>query len=142
MEEQIAKAKPAISFEYQLFEGDPDHLTTVVSTLTPTSPWINPASLNFKYRIGRGPFGDVWLATHHQSADDYDEYHEVAVKMLQPLKEEDREKFMRKFEKLFFRFRRLCGVCWFHGISIIDGRVSPLANNFAIFLVMFFAFQF
>ncbi|KAL6134302.1 hypothetical protein ACLB2K_066534 [Fragaria x ananassa] len=123
MEEQIAKAKPAISFEYQLFEGDPDHFTTVVSTPTPTSPWINPASLNFKYRIGRGPFGDVWLATHHQSADDYDEYHEVAVKMLHPLKEEDREKFMRKFEKLFFRFRRLCGVCWFHGISIIDGRI-------------------
>ncbi|XP_062008177.1 protein KINASE OF THE OUTER CHLOROPLAST MEMBRANE 1-like [Rosa rugosa] len=123
MEQQIAKEKPAIAFEYELFEGDPDHLTTVVAALTPTSPWINPASLNFKYRIGRGPFGDVWLATHHQSADDYDEYHEVAVKMLHPLKEEDREKFLHKFEKLFFKFRRLCGVCWFHGISIIDGRI-------------------
>ncbi|XP_040375131.1 E3 ubiquitin-protein ligase KEG isoform X2 [Rosa chinensis] len=122
MEQQIAKEKPAISFEYELFQ-DPDHLTTVVATLTPTSPRINPASLNFKYRIGQGPFGDVWLATHHQSADDYDEYHEVAVKMLHPLMEEDREKFLHKFEKLFFKFRRLCGVCWFHGISIIDGRI-------------------
>jgi hypothetical protein len=70
MEEQIAKAKPAISFEYELFEGDPDHVTTVVATLTPTGPWISPDSLNFKYRIGRGPFGDVWLPTCHQSADD------------------------------------------------------------------------
>ncbi|XP_068302783.1 protein KINASE OF THE OUTER CHLOROPLAST MEMBRANE 1-like isoform X1 [Pyrus communis] len=127
MDEQMGKAKPAVSFEYELFEGDPDHLRTVVATLTPTltptNPWISPDSLNFKYRIGRGPFGDVWLATHHQSADDYDEYHEVAVKMLHPLKEEDTEKFVHKVERLFFKFRRVYGLCWLHGISVIDGKV-------------------
>ncbi|XP_008228702.1 PREDICTED: E3 ubiquitin-protein ligase KEG-like [Prunus mume] len=127
MDEQVGKAKPAVSFEYELFEGDPDHLRTVVATLTPTltptSPWIDPASLNFKYRIGRGPFGDVWLATRHQSAEDYEEYHEVAVKMLHPLKEDDRQEFVRKFERLFFKFRRVYGVGWLHGISIVDGKI-------------------
>ena len=84
--------------------------------------------VNCKYQIGRGPFGDVWLATCHQSADDYDEYHEVAVKMLHPLKEDDRENFWAS-SKSCFSSSTLCGVCWFHGISIIDERVSPWENN-------------
>ncbi|XP_022714810.1 E3 ubiquitin-protein ligase KEG-like isoform X1 [Durio zibethinus] len=120
---QRIKAKQVSSFEYELFEGDPDHLRTVVATPTQTRPWINPASLKLKHRIGRGPFGDVWLATHHQSGDDFDEYHEVAVKMLHPLKEEHMQKFLDKFEEIFLKCRELQGVCWLHGVSIINGKI-------------------
>ncbi|CAI9771497.1 unnamed protein product [Fraxinus pennsylvanica] len=38
-----------------------------------------------RHRIGRGPFGDVWLATHHSNTEHYKEYHEVAIKMLHPI---------------------------------------------------------
>lgn len=129
MAENIGKAKPVASFEYELFEGDPDHLRTVVATPAPTGPWIDPASLKLKYRIGRGSFGDVWLATNHQSSVDYEEYHELAVKVLHPLNEDHSQKFMDKFEELFFKLRGLHGVCWLHGISIIDEKVPVLEIN-------------
>lgn len=130
MAEQIRAHKPAASFEYELFEGDPDHLRTVVATPTQTRPWIDPTSLKLKHRIGRGPFGDVWLATHHQSADDFDEYHELAVKMLLPLKEDCAKVFVNKFEELFPKFRESQSVCWLHGISVINGKVFPLNFDF------------
>ncbi|XWS11784.1 hypothetical protein CRYUN_Cryun37aG0030300 [Craigia yunnanensis] len=123
MPQQIKVSKQVPSFEYELFEGDPDHLRTVVATPTQTRPWINPTSLKLKHRIGRGPFGDVWLATHHQSGDDFHEYHEVAVKMLHPLKEEHVQKFLDKFEELFLKCRELQGVCLLHGVSIINGKI-------------------
>lgn len=123
MAEQIGKTKPVVSFEYELFEGDPDHLRTVVATPTPAGPWIEPASLKLKYRIGRGPFGDVRLATHHQSSDDFDEYHELALKVLHPLEKDHTQKFLDRFEQLFFKCRGLGNVCWLHGISIIDGKI-------------------
>ena len=41
MTEQIGTAKPAIFFEYELFEGDPDHRRTVKATPTQTDPWID-----------------------------------------------------------------------------------------------------
>lgn len=88
MADRIAPVQPPASFDYELYEGDPDHLRTVVATPRQASPWIDPASLKLKHRIGRGPFGDVWLATHHQSSKEHDRYHEVAVKMLHPVKED------------------------------------------------------
>ncbi|PIA34436.1 hypothetical protein AQUCO_03700005v1 [Aquilegia coerulea] len=111
------------AFEFELFEGDPDHLRTVVATSNKTIPWIDPASLKLKHRIGRGPFGDVWLATHHRSTDDYDQYHEVAIKMLPPIKEDHTQVFLDKFDKLFSKCLGLNGVCWHHGISIINGKI-------------------
>ncbi|GFZ04074.1 protein kinase superfamily protein [Actinidia rufa] len=122
MSEQIGAFPPEVSFDYELYEGDPDHLRTVVATPPQISPLIDPASLKLKHRIGRGPFGDVWLATHHQSADDFDEYHEVAVKMLHPI-EDHMQRFVNKFEELFPKLREHSGVCWLHGFSIISGKI-------------------
>ncbi|XP_024978881.1 E3 ubiquitin-protein ligase KEG-like [Cynara cardunculus var. scolymus] len=125
MAEQAGSEPSPPSFDYMLYEGDPEHLRTVVATPSEPSPRIDPSLLKLKHRIGHGPFGDVWLATHHQSAHDYDEYHEVAMKMLHPVKEEDMPKFLVKFEELFLRFRKLPSVCWLHGISVISGKASP-----------------
>ncbi|OWM81844.1 hypothetical protein CDL15_Pgr007882 [Punica granatum] len=111
MAEQIGASPPVTPFNYELVEGDPDNLKTVDATPVQLGPWIDPAMLKLKHRIGRGPFGDVWLATHHQSADDFDEYHEVAVKMLHPLKEENMQLLLEKFEDLFFKCRKLPGLC-------------------------------
>ncbi|WCJ40532.1 Protein kinase superfamily protein [Euphorbia peplus] len=124
MAEKIRVLDRSASFEYMLFEGDPDHLRAVVATPTQMSPWIKAPELKLKHRIGRGVFGDVWLATHHQAADDFDEYHEVAVKMLHPLDEELTQTFVDKFEKLFLKFREIEGVCWFHGISVMNGKIG------------------
>uniref|UniRef100_A0A7N0T9X3 Protein kinase domain-containing protein n=1 Tax=Kalanchoe fedtschenkoi TaxID=63787 RepID=A0A7N0T9X3_KALFE len=118
-----APGAQAASFEYELLEGDPDHLRTVVATPNKVSAWIDPGALKLRHRIGRGPFGDVWLATHHQTAEDFEEYHEVAVKMLHPVKEEHMKTMLEKFEDLFSKIRGSQGVCWLHGMSVISGKV-------------------
>lgn len=124
MEKQVvATQQPAASFEYELLDDDPDHLKTVVASSTQISPWIDPAKLKLRHRIGRGLFGDVWLATHHQSTEDYDEFHEVAVKMLHPIKEDQLRTVLHKFEYLFSKYQGVGGVCWIHGISIISGKI-------------------
>lgn len=129
MAERIGKTKPVTSFEYELFEGDPDHLRTVVATPTPAGPWIDPGSLKIKYRVGRGPFGDVSFATHHQSSHDFDRNHELAVKVLHPLDKDHTQEFLDKFEELFYKCREFCSVCWLHGISIIEGKVNVVQIN-------------
>lgn len=122
MAKQIVPAQPAASYEYELLEDD-DQLRTVVVSSSQISPWIQPAKLKLRHRIGRGAFGDVWLATHHQSMEDYDEFHEVAVKMLHPIKEDHIRDVLHKFEDFFSKCQGVGGVCWLHGISIINGKL-------------------
>ena len=121
-----SKAVPAqhvTPFEFELYE-DPDHLRTVVASSSQLTPGIDPAKLKLRHRIGRGPFGDVWLATHHQSTEDYDECHEVAVKMLHLIKEEHMRVVLDKFDTLFLKCQGIENVCFLHGISVINGKVS------------------
>ncbi|XP_050268407.1 E3 ubiquitin-protein ligase KEG [Quercus robur] len=122
MAKQIVPAQPAASYEYELLEDD-DQLRTVVVSSSQISPWIQPAKLKLRHRIGRGAFGDVWLATHHQSMEDYDQFHEVAVKMLHPIKEDHIRDVLHKFEDFFSKCQGVGGVCWLHGISIINGKL-------------------
>ncbi|XP_051147692.1 E3 ubiquitin-protein ligase KEG-like [Andrographis paniculata] len=126
MAEQIETSSPEIPFDYELYEGDPDQLITVDASPALPNWYIDPASLKLKYRIGHGLFGDVWVATHHQSASDFDEYHEVAVKMLHPTAEDRINEFLHKFEELWKKLKsqQLQGVCWLHGISVISGQIS------------------
>ncbi|GAB4854591.1 hypothetical protein Ancab_023173 [Ancistrocladus abbreviatus] len=112
------------AFEYMLLEGDADHMRTVIATPNETSPWIDPTSLNLRHRLGRGPFGDVWLATHHLSTEDYDEYHEVAIKVLNLVKEGSLKIIIEKFNDTIPKFQSMAGVCWLHGISVINGKIS------------------
>lgn len=129
MAEEISLVVP---FDYELYEGDPDQLRTVDATPALPSSYIDPASLKLKYRIGHGLFGDVWVATHHQSGTDYDQYHEVAVKMLHPVKESHENKFIHKFEELWrtAKSKNLQGVCWLHGISIISGKICIALKSY------------
>ncbi|KAF2303816.1 hypothetical protein GH714_023582 [Hevea brasiliensis] len=120
---KVVPAQPPTSFEYELFEGDPEHLRTVVASSNYSTPWIDPAKLKLRHRIGRGPFGDVWLATYHQSTEDYDEYHEVAVKMLYPVKKDHVKVLLDKFDDLFSKCRGIEGVCLLYGISIITSKI-------------------
>ncbi|KAJ4952046.1 hypothetical protein NE237_028878 [Protea cynaroides] len=126
---QLGATPSAASFEYELFEGDPDHLRTVVAAPNQISPWIDPGALKLKHRIGRGPFGDVWLATHHYWTNGYQQFHEVAVKMLHLINEDHMRTFFDNFEELFSRCQGLQGVCLLHGISVINGKIS-IATKF------------
>lgn len=120
---QDAVPQSTDSFEYMLFEGDADHLKPVVATPNQISPMIDPTLLKLTHRIGRGPFGDVWIATHHQRSKDFDHYHEVAVKMLYPIKDDQIQLFLSKFDDLFSKCLGLENVCFLHGISVQNGRV-------------------
>uniref|UniRef100_A0ACD6A6D7 Uncharacterized protein n=1 Tax=Avena sativa TaxID=4498 RepID=A0ACD6A6D7_AVESA len=111
------------SFEYMLLEKDPDHYRTVFSGPSQISPWIDPGVLNLKHRIGRGPFGDVWIATHHQRTEDYDRYHEVAVKMLHPVKDDQLQLFSARFDEIFGKCQGLGNVCLLHGVSTQNARI-------------------
>lgn len=123
MADQLVSKQPA-PFEFVMYEGDADNMKTVTVTPNETNPWIDPSSLRLRHRIGRGPFGDVWLATQHMSAQDYDEYHEVAIKMLNSVKEDSMKAILDKFTHIFPKFQALKGVCWLHGISVINAKIS------------------
>eukprot|EP00268_Persea_americana_P029580 TRINITY_DN2860_c0_g1_i1.p2 TRINITY_DN2860_c0_g1~~TRINITY_DN2860_c0_g1_i1.p2 ORF type:complete len:632 (-),score=109.76 TRINITY_DN2860_c0_g1_i1:843-2738(-) len=119
----MAEEVAATAFEYELYDRDPDRVKTVVATPDRVNPWIDRGVLKLSHRIGRGPFGDVWIATQHQSGDDYDEYHEVAIKMLHPIRENQMRAFLVKFEDIFSKCQGLRNVCFLHGISELSGKM-------------------
>lgn len=108
-------------FEYELFAGDPDHLETVVSSSSKKTPWIAPAMVILRHRIGRGAFGDTWLATLHRSTETYEDFHEVAVKMLHPVREDHMKVLLDKLDDFFTKCQGIGGL---QGISVINGKVS------------------
>lgn len=114
--------------EFEIVEGDPDHLKNIVTLPRRSSPRIDPTTLKLRHRLGRGQFGDLWLATHHQKNEDYEEYHEVAVKMLHPIKEDYIKTVCDKLDDLFFKCQGLESVCWLHGFSIISGKVTNILS--------------
>lgn len=132
MDKDIKGSPLAASFDFELYEGDPDHLRTVVAAPASAGAYIDPASIKLKQRIGRGYFGDVWSATHHQSADDYDENHEVAIKRLHPINEDQVKAFLSKFEELWvnLKSKQFQGVCWLHGISVISGKICIVMKSY------------
>ncbi|KAG5048404.1 hypothetical protein JHK85_009507 [Glycine max] len=127
-------ATPPVPFDFELLVGDHLRTVTASSNSSRTDPWIEPERLKLRHRIGRGPFGDVWLATHHQSTEDYDEYHEVAAKMLPPIREEHMKTALEKFCELYFQCQgaaRICIIMNFYEGSVGDkmaklreGRIS------------------
>ncbi|KAJ0031621.1 hypothetical protein Pint_12421 [Pistacia integerrima] len=110
------------AYECEHFEGD-NRLRTVVATSKQKTWWINPATLKLRHRIGRGPFGETWLATLRGSREDYGEYHEVVVKMLHPVKEDHMRVLLDKLDDLFSKCQGVEGVCWLQGISAMNGKV-------------------
>ncbi|KAM0973957.1 hypothetical protein ACFX2C_017206 [Malus domestica] len=123
MAKQVVANQPSASFEYELLDRDSDGLRTIGAFSEQTSPWIEPVKLKLRHRIGRGPFGDVWLATHHQSTEDYDEYHEVAIKMFHSIKEDNMRAVLDKLADIFHKCQGVGGVCWLYGTSIISGKI-------------------
>lgn len=119
---KVGAGQPA-DFEYEFFD-DPDHLRSVVAMSNETNAWINPSALKLRHRLGRGPFGEAWLATHHLSTEDYDEYREVVVKILHPVKEDHTRVLLEKLNDLFLKCQGVEGICWLQGISVINGKVS------------------
>lgn len=115
----------SVSFsEYDFIEGDDEQPRTVVSASNLRIPRIEPSVLKLRHRIGRGPFGDVWLATYHRSTNEYDrQYHEVAIKMLHPVKQDDMRTLLDKFDDLYSKCQGVNNICSFQGISIIGGKI-------------------
>lgn len=124
---KVAVSEPEVAFEYELYESDPDNLRTVVVSSTQSTPWIDPETLRLRHRIGRGPFGDVWLATHHQSSEDYEQFHEVIVKMLHLVQEDHLKTMFDRLNEAFLKCQGIRDVCLLHGLSIISGKVSSIA---------------
>ncbi|KAK8656606.1 hypothetical protein V6N13_098551 [Hibiscus sabdariffa] len=110
--------------EYEFVEGDDDDkLRTVVEASNPRVPWIDPSVLELQHRIRRGPFGDVWLATYRGSTKDCDQYHEVAIKMLHPMKQDAMRTLLDKFGDLYSKCQHVNNICSLHGISILSGKI-------------------
>lgn len=130
---QAASSQSSEPFEYMLLEGDPYELRPVdISTKTQNGIWIDPNVIKLKYRTGRGPYGDLWIATQHQRTNDYDHYHEVAVKMLYPIKDDQIPICLAKFEELFAKCQTSDTVCLLEGVTIQSGRVSQRFFKFYI----------
>lgn len=120
---KVVANRPSTSFDFEIVDKDYDPLTLIDTSANLINPWINPASIKLRHRIGRGPFGDVWLATRHQFTEDYEEYHEVAVKMLHHIREENIKAVLDKLNVLFSKSQGLQGACCLHGVSVINGKI-------------------
>lgn len=120
---KIAASQATSSFDFELVGDDSDQLTAVVASSNQISPWIDPSKIKLRHRIGRGPFGDVWLATRHQATEEYEEYHEVAVKMLHPIREDAINVVLSRLDDLFSKCQELESVCRMQGVSMISGKL-------------------
>ncbi|KAI3687712.1 hypothetical protein L1987_81414 [Smallanthus sonchifolius] len=120
---KVVENQPSTFFDFEIVDKDYDQLTTTDASVNHINPWINPASIKLRHRLGRGPFGDVWLATRHQVAEDYEKYQEVAVKMLHHIKEDNIKVVLDKLNVLFSKCQGLQGACWLHGVSVINGKI-------------------
>ncbi|XP_047979767.1 E3 ubiquitin-protein ligase KEG-like isoform X1 [Salvia hispanica] len=120
---QVVANRPASSFDFVMVDGESGDVSTLSASSDQMTPWIDPMTIKLRHRIGRGAFGDVWLATHHRSSEDHDEYHEVAVKMLHPVKEENIRDVLNRLSDLIFKCQGLDTVCLLYGLSLINKRV-------------------
>ncbi|KAK7260900.1 hypothetical protein RIF29_27199 [Crotalaria pallida] len=123
MSREVIATPSATPFEYEILDGNAEIIRTVRASSGPTNPWIEPEKLKLRHRIGRGPFGDVWLATRHQSTADYEYHHEVAAKMLYPIREDHMKIVLKKFSELYLQCQGVASVCCLHGISVLNGRI-------------------
>ncbi|PIN09859.1 MEKK [Handroanthus impetiginosus] len=120
---QVVTNRPASSFGFVLVEGESGDSSTIIASSSQDNLWIDPTTIKLRHRIGRGPFGDVWLATHHLASEDYEEYHEVAVKMLHPVKEDNIKDVLNRLDNLLSKCQGLETVCWLHGLSVIHKKI-------------------
>ena len=112
--------------------NDAEEYEVLGTTVTSSNHlWVDPNILKLSHRIGRGPFGDVWLATIHSSSKDFDEFHEVVVKML-PDAHEHIHSLLQRFQTTYEHVEAVRGVCWPQGITIKNGRVSRVLPVFLI----------
>ncbi|XP_027940020.1 E3 ubiquitin-protein ligase KEG-like isoform X3 [Vigna unguiculata] len=131
MSKEVIDATSAAPFDFEILDSDSYIVRSVRASSNRANPWIEPERLKLRHRIGRGVFGDVWLATHHQSTEDYDECHEVAAKMLHAIGEDHMKTVIEKFNELYFKCQGVASMSWLHGISILDGRICIIMNLYA-----------
>ncbi|KAJ4758077.1 Protein kinase superfamily protein [Rhynchospora pubera] len=126
MAEKSSAAQPNLdesSIEYILLGRNPDQSQEVSFSRNHINSWIDTGDLQLKHRIGRGQFGDVWIATRHLKGLGENRHHEVAVKMLHPLKDDQLFSFKARFDEVFSKCLGLTSVCNLRGISVQNGRV-------------------
>ncbi|KAK4761898.1 hypothetical protein SAY87_029782 [Trapa incisa] len=131
MAEKAATPESFAAFEYELFEGDPHNLRTAVATSNQSIPWIDPATLKLKYRIGRGSFGDVYLATCHQWENDYQRFHKVIVNMLHSVKDDHVRTVLDRFDDVFSKCQGAENVGLLYGVSVIRRRLERVTHGLA-----------
>lgn len=104
--------------DYEICDNDSVSATQMAIVESPAlNFWIKPEDVNLKHRIGRGPFGDVWLATLHSFNEEFDEFHEVAAKTLSFVTEEQVTDLQPKLYYIFQRCQNLSRVNWPRGIT-------------------------
>ena len=117
--------------DYEIFDLDFTSSTlSMVMEPTQLGPWVKPEKIKLKHRIGRGHFGDVWIATLHTSDEEFEEFHEVAAKILSFVKDEQVTELLPKFYHIFQRCQNLKRVSWPRGISRKNEKVNALFQCF------------